>query len=213
MVKDLVTDTRKIIEAGHEFETKLAGSSREIDDLRRHLEEARKDALTDGLTGLANRRSFDARLDDETNEANRTGDPLCLILADIDGFKRFNDTYGHQIGDEALRMLAKLLKNNVKGQDLAARYGGEEFAVLLPRTTLSNAIKLGETLRQRLAKCDLNNKRTGESYGRVTFSMGVAQYRSDEPPGELVCRTDEALYRSKSSGGNQVVKQGETEFA
>ena len=160
--------------------------------------------MTDGLTGIGNRKFLDIRLRDEVMVAMESGEPLCVILSDIDHFKKFNDTYGHTIGDEVLKLAASVMKDSVKDQDTPTRYGGEEFCIVLPRTLLTNAVKLADNLRATLAKRGLSNKKTGESYGRITLSLGVAMYRPGESIDNLLKRADEALYRAKDNGRNRV---------
>jgi diguanylate cyclase len=140
----------------------------------------------------------------------KAGGRLSLLLADIDRFKAFNDSHGHQIGDEVLRAVGRVLKDLVKGRDTPARCGGEAFAVILPDTALADALKIAEQIRARLAGCEPRNLETGEGYGRVTLSLGVAQYRLGEPLGELIQRADRALYRAKRAGRNRVAAENGT---
>jgi diguanylate cyclase len=132
------------------------------------------------------------------------------MLLDIDRFKTFNDTYGHQIGDQVLKLVAQNLLNTVKGQDTAARFGGEEFAIILPRTELVNAVKLAESIRVNLAKQVLKNRRTGETFGKLTVSIGVAKFHPGEAMKELLGRSDKALYKAKQDGRNRVVSESDT---
>jgi diguanylate cyclase len=138
-------------------------------------------------------------------EAMDTGDPLSLLLLDIDHFKQFNDTYGHTIGDQVLKLLGGTLRDSIKGQDTAARYGGEEFAVILPRTAATDAAKLAENIRQRITNKSVVNRKTGGTLGRVSVSIGVAQMRLGEPIRRFVERADQALYTAKRTGRNRVV--------
>ena len=127
-------------ENNRRLETRLNTSKQEITELHAHLEAVRTESLTDPLTSLANRKFFDIAFAQRYRpSANKVGEPLSLMFADIDHFKNFNDTYGHLIGDQVLRLVAMALKDNVKGRDMAARYGGEEFAVVLPETSLRQA--------------------------------------------------------------------------
>jgi diguanylate cyclase len=130
-------------------------------------------------------------------------------MIDIDHFKKFNDTYGHLIGDEVLRVVARLLRENVKGRDTPARYGGEEFAVILPQTSLNHAAKLAEQIRNTLASRKVHDKRTDASYGTLTVSIGAAKFQPGEPLDPLVQRADQALYRAKNQGRNRVVTEDE----
>ena len=160
-------------------------------------------AATDSLTGLANRRSFDDELALEWRRAERVGDPLALILIDLDNFKSVNDDRGHQAGDAVLRRVAAILDSGARNADLAARYGGEEFALLAPETDLLGATKLADRLRGDLeaAKIEL----PGGKEISVTASFGVAVKGTLERPEQLIAAADEALYEAKRNGKNRVV--------
>jgi diguanylate cyclase len=205
LVRGILSETQEIVEKSQALENRLDQSSQHIDELHRHLEEVRREAMTDALTGIANRKYFDAALRASAMSALESGEDLCLLLMDIDHFKRFNDTYGHLIGDEVLKVVARMLKDGVKGRDTPARYGGEEFAVILPETSLKNAVTVAEQIRQDLASREMKNKKTGKSFGTVTLSIGTAKYRPGETREALVQRADEALYRAKAEGRNKVV--------
>jgi diguanylate cyclase len=131
------------------------------------------------------------------------------LIFDLDNFKRVNDRFGHNIGDQVIKLMAVILKETLKGQDTAARYGGEEFAVILPKTSLANAVKLAERIRQSLAKKEMVNRKTGENLGSITVSVGVAAFDRREQPVDLVERADRALYAAKNSGRNKVVSEPE----
>lgn len=208
VVKGVLVECQRLLDRSRSLEQHLKHASGEISDLRGHLETVQREALTDALTGLANRKQFEIRLLEETRSAERTSEALCLLMADIDHFKTFNDSYGHRIGDEVLKIVARTLKDGVKGQDLAARYGGEEFAILLPRTGLKGATAVAEQIRSRLARRTITNRRNGASYGTVTVSIGVAQYRVGETLDHFVQRADQALYRAKNEGRNRVSVDG-----
>lgn len=207
LVKGLLVETREIVEKNQALESRLGESSQEIDDLRQHLEEVRREAMTDGLTGIANRKYFDTRLREAAKQAMEEGQSLCLLLTDIDRFKKFNDTFGHRVGDEVLRVVARTLQDGVKGRDTPARYGGEEFAVILPQTTLKDAVTVADQIRLKLASKELKNTKTGKSFGTVTLSVGVAQYRFGETLDALIQRADQGLYRAKREGRNRVVDE------
>ncbi|MHC4983735.1 MAG: GGDEF domain-containing protein [Planctomycetota bacterium] len=209
LVRGILSETQQIIEKSEALESRLGQSSQQIGELRQHLEEVQREAMTDALTGIANRKYFDATLRAGAKNAMETGDDLCLLMIDIDHFKRFNDTYGHLIGDEVLRVVARLLTENVKGRDTPARYGGEEFTVILPHTGLSNAATVAEQIRNALASRKVHDKRTDQSYGTLTVSIGVAKFQPGEPLDTLIQRADQALYRAKNQGRNRVVTEDE----
>jgi len=194
---------RKMELVGQEFST----SAQVIQQLRVKLEGATRDALTDGLTGIANRKAFDMRLREAAVDAMETGGELCLLMLDIDHFKRFNDRWGHQTGDQALMLVAKTLVENVKGRDLTARYGGEEFAVILPRTVLADALTLAKQVQGNFAARKLVKKDTGERIGSITVSIGVTRFEPGESLARLIARADAALYTAKREGRNRVVAE------
>jgi diguanylate cyclase (GGDEF)-like protein len=162
-----------------------------------------RQASTDGLTELANRRQFEEALGAEISRAERFGGTIALVLADLDDFKQVNDRYGHQTGDDVLRAFADILRETVRDIDVAARYGGEEFAVLLPQTDLDGAERLAERLRETMAERRLMLD-PGTSFS-VTASFGVAAFPDAATPAALFAAADEALYRAKSEGKNRVV--------
>ncbi|WP_282609606.1 GGDEF domain-containing protein [Pelagibius sp. Alg239-R121] len=209
LIRDVMVETQKVAQRNKDLEERLNDSSQEINELQDDLKKVRQEAMTDGLTGLANRKCFDVRLAEGMNSSTESNEKLSLLLLDIDFFKKFNDTYGHQIGDQVLKLVSQNLRKTVKGQDTAARYGGEEFAVILPDTELVNAIKLAETIRVNLAKQVLKNRRTGDSFGKVTVSIGVATYHKGESMEDLIRRSDRALYKAKQDGRNRVVSEAD----
>lgn len=163
-------------------------------------------AQTDGLTGIANRRTFDDALEREWQAARRENKPLSLLFLDADHFKRYNDRYGHQAGDELLKRLAQVLKNKARRpRDLAARYGGEEFVVLLPHTTLPRAVAIAESIRRAIAQWRVPHE--DSEGGIVTVSIGAACATpgADDAAASLVVAADAAVYRAKAAGRNRVV--------
>ena len=172
--------------------------------LRRLYAEMARNAATDPLTGLANHRYFTSRLNREVHRSMRYQRSLALIFADLDHFKQINDTYGHNIGDQALIAVANCLQANVRESDVVARYGGEEFVVLLPETTLEQAQLLGERLRRAISQIDLPLSQG--AMRRLTLSCGVSAFPDTANSAEnLLATADQAMYRAKQSGRNQVV--------
>lgn len=206
-VTKVLSETRKMEELNQALEHKLTESTQEIGQLREDLEDMRKEALTDALTGIANRKLFDMELRRQARDAMEAGESMALLMLDIDHFKRFNDTYGHQTGDEVLKLLAATMSKSVKGEDIPARYGGEEFAVILPRTGLQGAIKVAEGIRERISTKKLVNRTTNTDLGKITVSIGAGLFEFGEPLGDLIKRTDQALYKAKAQGRNRVVCQ------
>ncbi len=209
IVGAVLTQTRAMVESTSEVDRQLKVSAAEISRLKDELACARQEAMTDALTGLANRKMFDFKLREATQEAIESRDPVSLLILDLDHFKQVNDCFGHNIGDQVIKLMAVILKDTLKGQDTAARYGGEEFAVILPKTSISNAVKLAEHIRQRLAKKKMVNRKTGENLGSITVSIGVAVFDNEEQPSELIERADRSLYAAKNNGRNRVVSEHE----
>jgi diguanylate cyclase (GGDEF)-like protein/PAS domain S-box-containing protein len=171
-------------------------------------------AAKDALTGLANRRSFDQAIEMEWARAERSGRPLALLFADVDHFKLFNDKHGHQSGDECLRAVAAIVgAQALRPVDLAARYGGEEFAIILPQTRLKDAKGLADQIRRTIMSRRVVRKNSGDDYGTITMSIGVACYRPGEQLLETVRRADAALYQAKRNGRNRVVTEDALEPA
>ncbi|PUU89154.1 MAG: response regulator receiver modulated diguanylate cyclase [Halanaerobium sp.] len=169
-----------------------------------------KIALQDGLTGLANRRLFDKTLKDELNRAKRNKNSLALIMADIDNFKVYNDTYGHQQGDECLKKVASVLAKNAKrASDFAARYSGEEFAVILADTDKDGAVKVAENIREDIRELEIEHRNSNtDKY--VTLSLGVSCIKvkreiTEELVNSFIEKADQALYQAKEKGKNRVV--------
>ena len=173
----------------------------EAQGYREHLEVQRQKALIDPLTGLPNRAAWSERLDYEVNAWHQRGNSLSLAMLDLDHFKRINDGYGHLAGDKVLKIIANVLSKRLRPTDFIARFGGEEFVLLMPDSTLADALAVGEVLREAIAACPFHFK--GEPV-TITVSMGVAQFQPGERSDLALKRADEALYRAKAAGRNQV---------
>jgi diguanylate cyclase (GGDEF)-like protein len=205
MVEGLATKQREIERSHAEVEAANCELQLEKHELERANEVLEQLSVTDGLTKLHNHRFFQDQLAREAKRADRMGNPLSLILVDIDHFKSWNDRLGHATGDEILRKLANTLNETVRDTDLVARYGGEEFAVLLVNTPLDGAVALAEKVRQRVAETQFLIDLPGQGE-IVTVSAGVALYRGDRLA--LFNDADEALYAAKSAGRNCVMAAG-----
>lgn len=178
----------------------------EMEEMNRKLEEI---SVRDALTSLYNRRYFQDRLEQEFHRGQRHQRPVGLVMVDIDHFKRVNDTYGHQIGDEILRGVARLLMEGTRTIDIAGRYGGEEFAVILPETPLAEAHQVAERLRERVAATVLHRlvvDGVETEAIHCTISLGVSAYAGTgyAAPADFLRAADEALYAAKHAGRNQV---------
>ena len=209
MAKRLLGETRRMQDANHQLEQKLEASRDDIAQLQRDLDDVRREAMLDPLTKICNRKSFDENLHKALMDASAGDAPLCLMLLDIDHFKRFNDTWGHQTGDQVLRLVAMTLKSNIKGQDTAARYGGEEFAAILPSTDLEGAMIVADNVRKAIQAKELLKRSTNEKLGRITASFGVAMFKPGDTPSSLIERADRCLYAAKHAGRNRVLGENE----
>jgi len=204
-VARVANETRVMAEQNQRLHAQLSHSTQELTEMRFNLDEVRKASLIDPLTNVGNRKYFDAELLRVIDEAEETGSPLSLIIGDIDHFKKFNDTFGHLIGDEVLKLVAKTFIENLKGRDIIARYGGEEFVIVLPQTSVQDAERVGNQLRTILGSKQVRRRRTNETLGVVTISMGATQYIPKEDGDSFIERADKALYEAKLSGRNKVV--------
>lgn len=207
-IKDILatitSETEKMMQYNQDLEKRLDHSANMMEELKRDMERIRQQAITDGLTGLANRKAFDDQIGRLCRESKNAGLIFSLVMIDIDHFKAFNDSYGHQVGDQVLRLVSRTLINEVKGQDMAARYGGEEFVILLPGTNVNAAQMVANNIRKAVEKKEVVNRNTGDHLGQITVSCGVAQFYSTETVEDLIRRADVALYNSKNKGRNQV---------
>jgi diguanylate cyclase len=210
LIDQIISETRAMEGRSKTLELQLQTASQEVSDLRERLESVRRESLTDQLTGLSNRKAFDSELKASVERSIETGEPLTLLMADIDHFKSFNDSWGHQTGDQVLRLVANCLSENVKGKDTAARYGGEEFGVILPQTALEDAVGLANQIRGKVESKKLVKKSTGDILGVITVSIGVTQYDLNESVEEFIRRADICLYAAKRSGRNRVVSEADT---
>jgi diguanylate cyclase len=213
IIRQVMDETRDMIERADVLERQLSKTTEEIGELRKQVEDASREAQTDALTGIGNRKNFDAQLKLCMQEAMEQGTELTLLLIDIDHFKSFNDSYGHQFGDLVLKLVAIYMIEGIKGRDLAARYGGEEFAILLPNTNLHDAAVVAEHLRETIGSKAIVNRDTKKNFGTVTISVGISLYQLGEPPYVFIERADAALYQAKQRGRDRVVTEVELDRA
>lgn len=188
------------------LQERLKGMEEESRELRLHLAQQEQKAMRDALTELPNRAAYDRQIRHETEQWRNSqtlgiGKELCLIICDVDHFKRINDTYGHLAGDKVLKVLAREISNRVRKSDFVARYGGEEFAIVMSNTSLDDAERLTNKLRQAIEQCPFHFK---EKQVQITMSFGVAAYQPGDTLEMVFDRADKALYSAKEQGRNRV---------
>jgi diguanylate cyclase len=204
LVVTLSEATRDVQLENKTLEQRLEESTAEVSRLRDHLEQVRRDATIDGLTNLANRKAFDETLERAVAGARARSEPLALAVLDIDHFKIFNDTWGHQTGDQVLRYVASVIARMATAPRFAARYGGEEFALIFPGETPGAALETLEEIRQAVSSRTLKRRSTNEDLGSITISAGMAELRPHDETAALIERADEAMYASKRAGRDRV---------
>lgn len=206
VIETLRQQTETMQCASNGLREELQEAKRELAELRNEFKRVRQESLVDPLTGINNRRAFDLALDEAAKSHAEARVPMCLLLLDVDHFKRINDDFGHCVGDAVLKWFAKILRETVRGADTVARYGGEEFAVFLPQTQLSGARIVAENIRRRVSE---QNLRVGQhQIGRVTCSLGVAAITTECDVARWLANADSAMYRAKHSGRDKVSIHG-----
>ncbi|NUQ64015.1 MAG: diguanylate cyclase [Pirellulales bacterium] len=196
----VVRTVTKLLDANEKMQEQLASAENRLQEQARKIESYAAEARTDPLTGLPNRRAFDAEISYRLSEYHRTGKPFCVVMIDVDHFKKFNDTYGHQAGDEVLSEVAEVLRRTAGPHDMPARFGGEEFVVVLHATAVSEAEPRVERIRRAIA--DVSFDFAGQA-ARVTASLGLAQLLGGENAVGVIERADAALYAAKDAGRNR----------
>ncbi len=207
MISQIIEKTKTLGRFGKRVSFKLNETKKALQTLREDFERVKTEASVDFLTSVANRKAFHDTLIEQMNEAASQQKELTLLIVDIDHFKKFNDEHGHLIGDEVLKLVAKKIKEIVRGRDFLARFGGEEFAVILPQTPLKGAQVVAESINKLFAKTVLKAVNASTPLSKVTVSVGVALYRPGELPDTFINRADRALYRAKQTGRNRVMTE------
>jgi len=202
ILDEVIVATKKLRRSGEVAQQRLNETTKTLQVLQQEFQQTKNELLVDFLTGVLNRKGFDESLAKFISEAT---DNLCLLIIDIDHFKKFNDKYGHIVGDDVLQIVAKNIGKDVRGNDLIARVGGEEFAVILPKTPLLGAVTVAENVRASIARLKLERK--SETLETITVSIGAAQYQPGESLKDFVNRADDALYFSKNEGRNRVTSE------
>ena len=209
-VTKVLGETVGIIKQNERLTLQLGAATQQLSELRYNFDQAHRELQIDPLTEVGNRKYFDRQLAFSTLESRDSGSVLSMLMIDIDHFKKFNDTYGHLVGDQVLRLVARTMVENLKGRDIIARYGGEEFVILLPQTKLEDAHRVGDHLRSCLATKRVRKRNSHETLGTVTVSIGATCYYPGEEIDQFLARADRALYKAKSGGRNQVMSESLT---
>jgi diguanylate cyclase len=205
LIVNLIDDTDSVLASNQSMESMLEAMNEEVDMLRNNLQTLNKEAFTDKLTAVPNRRAFDKKIETLLDYYHDEQQGFSLLLIDIDHFKQFNDTHGHMVGDRVLKYVASVMTGGIKGDDMLARYGGEEFVVLLPNTSYEDAIAVGNHIREKVSSNKLvDNNAQKKVLGYVTISIGVAAITAEDNADSIVERADKALYLAKDKGRNKV---------
>ncbi len=209
LVENLLNELAKTVTRATKLEASFVESTRELDVIRDSLSKSEERARTDALTGLPNRHALDEFFRVAQIAAMEKGEPLSVLLIDIDHFKLFNDNFGHGVGDQVLRLMAKVLRERVREIDLPARYGGEELIAVLPGADLAACAAVAERIRRSISECSITRRSTGEVLPSITVSIGVGEFQMGESMSDLIDRCDRALYLAKGTGRNRVVTENE----
>ncbi|MFT4925275.1 MAG: diguanylate cyclase [Phenylobacterium sp.] len=212
LVADLLDETDKVTRSNDAMKDSLAKMGEKVIDLKQNMATLNQAVLTDPLTGIANRRAFDETLtqyfEDRTTSAQQNkpaNKGYCLLMLDIDYFKKFNDTFGHAVGDKVLVYVANAISNAIKGDDFVARFGGEEFVILLPNTDYKGGLAVAEHIRVKVGGQKLAVNKGETNIGHVPVSIGVALMNDSDYALSFIERADKALYHAKNNGRNQVI--------
>jgi diguanylate cyclase len=200
----VIDDTRATEQSQRQFNAQLTQITSEMESLRKELAQIREESYIDSLTGISNRKAFDAALEEAVYKTRLEKSTFSVLIADVDHFKQVNDNYGHLIGDKVLRFVASTFKWCVKGKDLVARFGGEEFAVILLNTDITGAYAVAEQIRRAVFAGKIKDLNSHKMLDQVTISIGIAQFDSNDLPNDLLQRADQALYQAKAKGRNRV---------
>jgi diguanylate cyclase len=209
IVEHLAVTTHEMVESNMKLAEQIEASSRQVEELQTALQSVKVEALTDGLTGLANRRMFDETLRRRIEDAAADKSDLCLLMFDIDQFRRINDAWGYALGDQVLRYIASVMRAHAQGDVLAARFGGEEFALIMPRTNVNLAEALAARVARAVKSKRLSLKSTGDVIGEITVSIGVARFREPEHLSDLVARAEACMLAAKHSGRDRIVTEAQ----
>ena len=204
-LEDVITELRSLGDLSDRLGGSLRLKTGRLKEFAEKLSQMERIALTDELTQMANRRAWNSVLEEAHAKFKSDGKPVVLLMADLDDFKQINDTYGHSVGDEALKVVARIMIKGLRGEDFPARFGGEEFVALMPGTDLSGGARVAERLRRAIADTKFTVRGNAIT---ITASFGLASFRQDDQDaGNILDRSDQALYLAKSRGKNQVCSE------
>lgn len=209
LTNNLLVETRNMQATNAELEGSLDTAKAQISSLQEELEKVRLESMLDPLTKIRNREAFDQEMDARIKRAETSDEPMTLVMLDIDHFKKFNDNFGHQTGDQVLRLVASTLDTHTKETDVAARYGGEEFGVILQESDIQAAVNVADRLRLAIRARELLKRSTQETLGKISASFGIATYRDGDTVASMIERADACLYAAKRNGRNQVVEENQ----
>jgi diguanylate cyclase len=204
IVADLMQVTVEVIQSSEQLKALLEETTNKSENLQKELEKAQHEVLIDPLTVLYNRKAFDRKLSTCMKAFQEEGATFSVVMIDIDYFKKFNDQYGHQLGDQVLKFMGTLLSKELKGRDFVARYGGEEFVILMENTSVENAYIVADKIRKGLECIQLKYAKTGQVVGKITISAGISAVREADTLESVVKRADNSLYLAKKNGRNNV---------
>jgi diguanylate cyclase len=206
-LSEVLASTSAMKNSVDSLQKKVSASQEEIARLRGDLERARGEALLDPMTGILNRRGFEQKLQALIAGHAASDDTHCLVMLDIDHFKKVNDTHGHLMGDRVIQAVGEILRTSVTHEShAAARYGGEEFAILMPRASVDHSTSVAESVRERTKAIKIRKRDTQEVLFSVTLSGGVASLQPGDDAAALIARADAALYQAKQTGRDRVVR-------
>jgi diguanylate cyclase len=207
LISEVAEESRSMLEKQDALLALLNNAASQLANLGAAIKAAWQESQVDNLTSLHNRKSFERALSDFVRDTKIGSGVLSVIVMDIDSLNDINTRFGVLVGDHVLKLFAKLLKDNCKGQDFPARYAGDRFTLILPDTNLENAIELAEQIRKRIARQELVNRTSKKTFGSITISCGVSSLRADDEPRQLVERAERTLAEAKKGGRNKVCSE------